>query len=142
MRTRNVPSPWRANSQLKSAVRALPTCSSPLGAGENRTRSAITPAPASPPRAARARRWASHAAARWRRPSVGRLGVLVGGGAALDRGAHGAEVLRELLARAAQQGAAAGVGDGTAHHVVVVGAAHDARSPAPDVLGCRAGVAE
>src|SRR5689334_22433616 len=45
MRTRNSPPPCRANSQLNSAVRALPTCSSPLGAGENRTRSVISTAP-------------------------------------------------------------------------------------------------
>ena len=38
MRRMNVP-PWpRASSQLKSAVRALPTCSWPVGLGANRTR--------------------------------------------------------------------------------------------------------
>ena len=118
-----MPPPWRANSQLKSAVRALPTCSSPLGAGENRTR--VT----------------------WRvitRPASDRasLGVVVGDGAARDRGPHDRELLRQLLEREAQQRGAHGVGDGAAHDVVVVGATHDARPPAPDVLGCRAGVAE
>ena len=38
MRRTNVPSWPRASSQLKSAVRALPTCSWPVGLGAKRTR--------------------------------------------------------------------------------------------------------
>src|SRR5450756_2831945 len=47
--TRNtkVPPWWRANAQLYSAVRTLPTCRSPLGAGANRTRTAAVEPPAS-----------------------------------------------------------------------------------------------
>ena len=41
MRRMNVPSLPRASSQLKSAVRALPTCSCPVGLGANRTRMAL-----------------------------------------------------------------------------------------------------
>src|SRR6478672_9434940 len=125
MRTRNVPSPWRAKSQLKSAVRALPTCSSPLGAGENRTRSVIS-ATSLVLRAVAKTAYGS-AAARpplrsgldvflgspgERRSSkvgvgddlVGRLahlGVRVGRGG--DAGAHDAQLLRQLLEREAQQ---------------------------------------
>src|SRR5438876_7671043 len=39
--------PWcRANSQLNSAVRALPTWMEPVGAGANRHRTGPSPAPA------------------------------------------------------------------------------------------------
>src|SRR5437016_2164794 len=38
MRRMNVPSVWRANSQLKSAERAPPTCNDPVGDGAKRTR--------------------------------------------------------------------------------------------------------
>src|SRR5262245_22028381 len=38
MRRMFTPPCWRANSQLKSAVRALPTCNCPVGDGAKRTR--------------------------------------------------------------------------------------------------------
>src|SRR5262245_17842657 len=38
MRRMKVPRWWRAKSQLKSAVRAPPTCRWPVGLGANRTR--------------------------------------------------------------------------------------------------------
>src|ERR1700683_3244790 len=41
MRSTNVPPCWRANSQLKSEVRALPTCNSPVGDGAKRTLGAL-----------------------------------------------------------------------------------------------------
>ena len=37
MRSTNVPPSWRARSQLYSAVRAPPMCSTPVGDGANRT---------------------------------------------------------------------------------------------------------
>jgi hypothetical protein len=36
MRSRNLPPWWRANSQLKSAVRAPPMCRNPVGEGAKR----------------------------------------------------------------------------------------------------------
>src|SRR5262245_56870398 len=38
MRRMKAPSCWRANNQLKSAVRAPPTCRNPVGEGAKRTR--------------------------------------------------------------------------------------------------------
>ena len=42
MRRTNAPPARRASSQLKSAVRALPTCRCPVGLGANRTRAGVT----------------------------------------------------------------------------------------------------
>ena len=54
MRRMKTPPWWRANSQLKSAVRAPPTCRCPVGLGANRTRISrlIARAPPAPPRSA------------------------------------------------------------------------------------------
>ena len=37
-----MPPCWRANSQLNSAVRALPTCNCPVGDGANRARTFLS----------------------------------------------------------------------------------------------------
>src|SRR2546430_4437311 len=49
IRSTNVPPVERANAQSYRAVRTLPTCSSPLGEGANRTLTRPGPAPSRPP---------------------------------------------------------------------------------------------
>ena len=74
MRSTNVPPVRRASSQLKSAVRALPTCSCPVGLGANRTRTGgdggVVIAESAPPRARRSPgRRRSRPRPRWSCPS-------------------------------------------------------------------------
>src|SRR5580704_10903260 len=90
MRSTNVPECWRANSQLNSAERALPTWKYPVGEGAKRTRGAAAGVGS-------VIRWVGAVTRRSGQPQCGGASVILGNG----DGARGAAVhrLAQLLAQ-------------------------------------------